>query len=78
MGISADMIGRYAEYRLIDIAETIFSTAETADIRQQPKIGRTLMNDDDSQPDFCILVFVGPWIGRGSSKLLNRPRQPKT
>ena len=21
--------------------------------------------------DFCILVFVGPWIGKGSSKLLN-------
>ena len=30
------------------------------------------------QPDFCIGSFVGPWIGSGSSKLLNRPCQPKT
>ena len=29
-------------------------------------------------PDFCIGSFVGPWIGSGSSKLLNRPCQPKT
>ena len=28
--------------------------------------------------DFCIGSFVGPWIGWGSSKLLNRPLQPKT
>ena len=28
--------------------------------------------------DFCIGSFVGPLIGSGSSKLLNRPLQPKT
>ena len=31
-----------------------------------------------SQSDICILVFVGPWIDSGSSKVLNRPHQPKT
>ena len=49
IGISADDIGKNAEYQLTDIADMIFRAAETADIRQQPKIGRTLVHSTDAR-----------------------------
>ena len=55
------MIGRYAEYRLTNIADTIFGAAETADIWQQPKIGRKLKpeNENSISHSGIIVVMVG-------------------
>ena len=56
-------------------------------VSTQPAVGNHLTQRMDCnwnhpilqwRPDVCIIVFVGPWIGSGSSKLLNWPCQPKT